>query len=302
MKILSIVLIAFQLLVISSLSFGETTQKTKEFRLVVKETKWELLPGVEVNAWTYNGQIPGPEIRVKEGERVKIIFQNQLPVPTTIHWHGLIVPAKMDGVPGVSMPEVKPGETYTYEFIAKPSGTFWYHPHFDSVNQISKGLYGPFIVEPKIPDVKVDREYILMMSEWVVPPKQESQAGHSMEKMGGGMQEANYFTINGKSAPAIPPMKVKKGEHIRVRFINAGNQVHPMHLHGHAFKIVSTDGYSLPNKGQMKDTLPVNAGERFDVVFKADNPGTWAFHCHDLHHVTNDGVYPGGLLMLVQYE
>jgi len=302
MKILSIVLIAFQVLVISSLSFGEAPQKIREFRLVAEETKWELLPGVEVNAWTYNGQIPGPEIRVKEGERVRIVFQNQLPVPTTIHWHGLIVPAKMDGVPGVSMPEVKPGETYTYEFVAKPSGTFWYHPHFDSVNQISKGLYGPFIIEPKIPDAKVDREYILMMSEWVVPPKQESQAGHSMEKMGGGMQEANYFTINGKSAPAIPPMKVKKGEHIRVRFINAGNQVHPMHLHGHAFKIISTDGYSLPNKGQMKDTLPVNAGERFDVIFKADNPGTWAFHCHDLHHVTNDGVYPGGLLTLVQYE
>jgi FtsP/CotA-like multicopper oxidase with cupredoxin domain len=302
MKILSVVLILFQLLVISSLSFGEAPQKVREFRLVAKETKWELLPGVEVNAWTYNGQIPGPEIRVKEGERVKIIFRNQLTVPTTIHWHGLIVPAKMDGVPGVSMPEVKPGETYTYEFIAKPSGTFWYHPHFDSVNQISKGLYAPFIVEPKIPDVKVDREYILMMSEWVVPPKQEAQAGHSMEKMGGGMQEANYFTINGKSAPAIPPLKVKKGEHVRVRFINAGNQVHPMHLHGHAFKIISTDGYSLPNKGQLKDTLPVNAGERFDVIFKADNPGTWAFHCHDLHHVTNDGAYPGGLLTLVQYE
>ena len=302
MKILSIVLITFQLLVITSLSFGETAQKTKEFRLVAKETKWELLPGVEVNAWTYNGQVPGPEIRVKEGDRVRVVLKNQLTVPTTIHWHGLIVPSKMDGVPGISMSEVKPGESYTYEFIAKPSGTFWYHPHFDSVNQISKGLYGPFIVEPKARDLKVDREYTLMMSEWVVPPKQESQAGHSMEKMGGGMQEANYFTINGKSAPAIPPMKVKKGEHIRVRFINAGNQVHPMHLHGHAFKIISTDGYSLPNKGQWKDTLPVNAGERFDVIFKADNPGTWAFHCHDLHHVTNDGVYPGGLLTLVQYE
>ena len=258
--------------------------------------------GGEVNAWTYNGQIPGPEIRVKEGERVKIIFQNQLTVPTTIHWHGLIVPSKMDGVPGISMPEVKPGESYTYEFIAKPSGTFWYHPHFDSLNQISKGLYGPFIIEPKIPDTKVDREYILMMSEWTIPPKQESQGAHSMEKMGGGMKEANYFTINGKSAPAIPSLKVKKGEHVRIRFINAGNQVHPMHLHGHTFKIISTDGYPLPNKGQLKDTLPVNAGERFDVIFKTDNPGTWAFHCHDLHHVTNDGVYPGGLLTLVQYE
>jgi len=118
MKILSIVLIAFQALMITSLSFGETAQKTKEFRLVAKEMKWELLPGVEVNAWTYNGQIPGPEIRVKEVDRVKIILQNQLSVPITIHWHGLIVPNRMDGVPGISMPEVKPGETYTYEFIS----------------------------------------------------------------------------------------------------------------------------------------------------------------------------------------
>ncbi len=115
------------------------------------------------------------------------------------------------------------------------------------------------------------------------------------------MGDANYFTINGKAAPAIPPLKVRKGGLVRVRMINAGNQVHPMHLHGYVFTIVSTDGHLLP-KGVMKDTLPVNAGERFDVLFKADNPGTWAFHCHDLHHVTNDGVYPGGLLTVVQYE
>lgn len=302
MNIFSVIVI--MLLAIDSFCYAETV-KTKEFKLVAKETKWELLPGVEINAWAYNGRIPGPEIRVKEGDRVKIILQNQLNVPTTIHWHGLIVPTRMDGVPGVSMAEVKPGESFTYEFIAKPSGTFWYHPHFDSLNQISKGLYGAFIVEPKVSDAKVDRDYVLIMSEWTIPSKKESQGAHSMEKMEVGMvgmKEANYFTINGKSAPAIPPLKVKKGERIRIRFINAGNQVHPMHLHGHAFKIISTDGYPLFNKGQWKDTLPVNAGERFDVIFKADNPGTWALHCHDLHHVTNDGVYPGGLLTLVQYE
>lgn len=140
MKIFSIVLISFQLLPIHPLSFGKVLKKIREFRLFAKETKWDLLPGVEANAWTYNGQSPGPENRVKEGDRVKIIFQNQLSVPTTIHWHGLIVPSKMDGVPGVSMPELKLREVFTYEFIAKPSGTFWYHPHFESVNQISKGL------------------------------------------------------------------------------------------------------------------------------------------------------------------
>lgn len=273
----------------------------REFRLVAQETTWELLPGVALKAWTYNGQVPGPEIRVNEGERVRVVLENKLPAPTTIHWHGLIIPASMDGVPGVSMEAVKPGESFAYEFVAANPGTFWYHPHVDSLNQISRGMYGAFIVEPRKRDLKIDREYTLIMSEWVVPSKSES--AEAMRGVGGmgGMEAANYYTINGKSAPAIPPMKVKQGERVLIRFINAGNEVHPMHLHGHAFQVVATDGYPLPSTVQ-KDTLPINAGERFDVIVAADNPGTWAFHCHDLHHVTNDGRYPGGLLMLFQYE
>jgi FtsP/CotA-like multicopper oxidase with cupredoxin domain len=101
-------------------------------------------------------------------------------------------------------------------------------------------------------------------------------------KMGGGMDDANYYTINGKSAPAIPNPKVKKGQRILIRFINVGNQVHPMHIHGHAFTVISTDGYPFPTPFR-KDTLAINAGERYDVILEADNPGTWAFHCHDLH-------------------
>lgn len=141
-----------------------------------------------------------------------------------------------------------------------------------------------------------------MMSEWVVTPKQKFQADHSIEKMGREMQEANYFTINGKSAPTLPPITVKKANILESDLSMQRIKVHPMHLHGHAFKIVSTDGYFLPNKGQWKDRFPVNARGRFDVIFKAENPGTWAFHCHDPHHVTNDGVYSRGLLTLVQYE
>lgn len=273
----------------------------REFRLVAQETTWELLPGVAVKAWTYNGQVPGPEIRVTEGERVRVVLENKLPAPTTIHWHGLIIPASMDGVPGVSMEAVKTGESFTYEFVVTHPGTFWYHPHVDSLNQISKGLYGAFIVEPMKRDLKIDREVTLIMSDWVVPSKSESAEAMSGGGGKGGMDSANYYTINGKSAPAIPPMKVKQGERILIRFINAGNAVHPMHLHGHAYEVVATDGYRLPST-VWKDTLPINAGERFDVIVAADNPGTWAFHCHDLHHVTNDGKYPGGLLLLFQYK
>ncbi len=198
------------------------------------------------------------------------------------------------------MQPIKPGESHTYEFVVRNAGTYWYHPHVDSATQISKGLYGALIVDARTPGTKFDQEYTLFMGEWNVPIVSDSEGTAGM-KMGGGMNDANYYTINGKSAPAIPNLKVRKGQRILIRFINAGNQVHPMHIHGHAFTVIGTDGYPLPTPFR-KDTLAINAGERYDAILEADNPGTWAFHCHDLHHVMNNGVYPGGLLQLVQYE
>jgi len=137
----------------------KTTKNTEiltgnTFELVAKEARHQLNDEVNVTAWTFNGSVPGSQIRVKEGEKVKINLKNELPDPVSIHWHGIPLPNEMDGIPGVTQNAVKPGESFTYEFVASHPGTYMYHTHQDGVNQIDKGLYGSFIVEPKNKDRK----------------------------------------------------------------------------------------------------------------------------------------------------
>lgn len=262
----------------------------KVFALEAKPVLWKINAETQVTAWTYNGTVPGPLIRVTEGDPVRVIFKNNLVKPTTIHWHGVPVPNNMDGV---GQP-IKAGETFTYEFVAKPAGTFMYHSHYDTDTQINIGLFGAFIIEPKNwAEVKPDQDVTLILNEWRVL---NGVTYPAMPDMG----EPNYFTANGKTYPDIPSINVKRGERVRVRFIGAGQFEHPMHLHGMPFKIVATDGYPVPEVAQLtKDTIPVHPGERFDIEFIADNPGQWAFHCHIVHHVTNNDVEPGGLLFIV---
>jgi FtsP/CotA-like multicopper oxidase with cupredoxin domain len=234
-------------------------------------------------------------IRVTEGDQVRIIVKNELPVPTTIHWHGVEVPNAMDGVPGVTQDPIQPGETFTYEFIAKPAGTFMYHSHFEGDVQVGAGLYAPFIIDPKEPDANppvVDK--VLMISE-VRMTDGETYAAMPM----GGM-EPNYFTINGKSFPATETITIKKGDLVRLRLIAIGQFIHPMHLHGMPFKIVATDGHPVPEAAQLtKDTISVAPGERYDIEFIATETGQWMLHCHILHHTTNDNVEPGGLMLMI---
>ncbi len=271
--------------------------EVKVFSLTAKPVKWPITGGTTVTAWTYNGTVPGPLIRVNEGDKIRVVLKNELPEATSIHWHGLPVPNNQDGVaePAVTQKPIMPGETYTYEFIAKPAGTFMYHSHVQTDRQIPIGLSAPLIIDP--PGTKTyDKDFVLMLNEWQV------RDGKTYAAMP-GMNEPNYFTVNGKAFPDIPTINVKKGERVRVRLIGAGQFEHPMHLHGMSFKIVATDGNPVPEVAQLtKDTIPVHPGERFDVEFVADNPGQWAFHCHVLHHVTNDNVEPGGLLFLVNVE
>jgi len=267
----------------------------KVFELTAKAVLWPIMDGVAVTAYTYNGTVPGPMIRVSEGDSVRVIVKNELPVPTTIHWHGVEVPNAMDGVPGVTQDPIQPGETFTYEFTAKPAGTFMYHSHFEGDIQVSAGLYAPFIIEPKEPEANppaVDR--VLMISEWRMTD------GLTYAPMPMGGMEPNYFTINGKAFPATETITVKKGERVRLRFIGIGQFIHPMHLHGFPFKIVATDGHPVPEIAQLtKDTISVAPGERYDVEFVATEPGMWMLHCHILHHTTNDNVEPGGLMMVI---
>ena len=273
--------------------------RTKVFELTAKPVLWKINADTQVTALTYNGTVPGPLIRVTEGDRIRIVFTNKLTTPTSIHWHGQFVPSNMDGVaqPELSQKPVMPGETFTYEFVAKPAGTFMYHSHVDTDSQINVGLFGGLIVDPKNWNaIKPDVDATLILNEWRVI---DGVTYPAMPSMG----EPNYFTINGKTYPDIPTINVKKGQRVRLRFVGAGQFEHPMHLHGSGFKIVATDGFPVPPAAQLtKDTIPVHPGERFDVEFVAVNPGKWALHCHIVHHATNNDVEPGGLLMVVNVE
>ena len=266
----------------------------KVFELTTKAVQWPILDGTTVTAYSYNGTVPGPMIRVTEGDRVRVIVKNELPDPTTIHWHGVEVPNAMDGVPGVTQDPIQPGETFTYEFTAKPAGTFMYHSHFEGDIQVSVGLYAPFIIDPKEPTSRPDVDVTLMISEWLF------NDGHTYAAMPMSGMEPNYFTVNGKAFPSTETVNVKKGQIVRLRLIAIGQFIHPMHLHGMAFKIVATDGHPVPEAAQLtKDTLSVAPGERYDIEFVATEPGQWMLHCHILHHTTNDNVEPGGLMLMI---
>ena len=267
----------------------------KVFELTAKAVKWNILDTVAVTAYTYNGTVPGPMIRVTEGDQVRIVVKNDLPDGTTIHWHGVEVPNAMDGVPGVTQDPIEPGQTFTYEFTAKPAGTFMYHSHFEGDVQVGAGLYAPIIIDPKEAEANppaVDK--VLMISEWL------QKDGQTYAAMPMGGMEPNYFTINGKAFPSTETITVKKGERVRLRLIGIGQFIHPMHLHGFPFKIVATDGHPVPEAAQLtKDTVSVAPGERYDIEFVPTETGQWMLHCHILHHTTNDNVEPGGLMLMI---
>jgi FtsP/CotA-like multicopper oxidase with cupredoxin domain len=278
---------------------------TREFTLVAQEVDWELFPGTTVRAWTYNGSMPGPEIRVTEGDLVRVTLKNELPVPTVIHWHGIDVPFAMDGVPGLTQDAVPPGGTFVYEFPATNPGTRWYHSHQDAEVQGHLGLYGPMIVEPKTPPAgpKYDREYTYTLSEWslaLTPAVAKGEA--SLPRTGPGaphskQMDFDFFLMNGKAHQSIPPVLVKQGERVRIRLINAGSIMHTIHTHGHSFKIVATDGNPVPEVAQLtKDSVTLGPSERVDIELLANNPGIWMFHCHMEHHMSN------GMMTTIRYE
>jgi FtsP/CotA-like multicopper oxidase with cupredoxin domain len=229
---------------------------------------------------------------------IRVHLVNRLPEATTIHWHGVPVPNGMDGVPGVTAPVVPPGGSFTYEFRAPAPGTYWYHPHHDSAAQIARGLYGLLIVDPP-GDVKSwDRDVPLVIGEFAGGMGGAGRMGGSMGTMGG---MGAILLINGKTAPAIPEVRVKQGEKILFRMVNTGNMVHPMHVHGLHWEILATDGFDLSGT-YSKDTLPLNAGERYDGLLKADNPGRWLVHCHNLQHVGESAGAMTGLVFELVVE
>jgi FtsP/CotA-like multicopper oxidase with cupredoxin domain len=274
------------------------TGQTRSFDLTVKEADWELLPGVVTRAVTFNGTVPGPTIRVTEGDTVEIAVTNALDEPTSIHWHGLHVPNDQDGVGGITQPMIESGQTFNYRFVAPHAGTFMYHAHgTNSREQIDRGLYAPFIIDPASGDaIEADKDVTLTIGNWMVGDAAGDMAGMNMGDSASMSMEYDYFTINGKSFPATEAIEVEQGQLVRLRFLNPSQTIHPMHLHGMDMAIVAKDGEPLAEP-QRINTLDLAQGETYDVVFLADNPGTWLLHCHDLHHASNAGEEPGGLIV-----
>lgn len=258
------------------------------FRLSVGKVTWTIAPGTRVNALAYNAQVPGPVIRGKVGDRLRVDVTNTLDEPTSVHWHGLSVPNAMDGAGDVTQKPIQPGETFTYRFTLTRPGTYFYHSHTAADRQVALGLSGALIVDGG-PVEKVAADVPMMLGEWTIAPDGNVP---SME-MEGALP--NWFTINGKSWPDTGVIRVRKGESVRIRFIGAGQFAHPMHIHGGSFRIVATDGNPVPRAAQLlKDTVMVAPGERYDVVWTAEEKGTWLVHCHILHHTTNDGAEVNG--------
>ncbi|PBB19848.1 DUF4396 domain-containing protein [Mesorhizobium sp. WSM4313] len=271
----------------------------KVFELRPSVIRWHILPDVTVDAYAYNGQIPGPRIHIRQGDRVRINVTNTLPEETTVHWHGLILPNQMDGPAEITQAPIEPGQTYSYEFTATQHGTYFYHPHAKPDRTQALGLYGALIIDPANPadEVAADHDYVIELQEWLV---REGLTYPSMP-MDGGMP--NFFTINGKAYPSTDTIHMKVGETLKVRFIGTNNGfIHPMHIHGGPFEVVARDGETIPVAARfLADTVNVGPGQRYDIVWTARRPGKWLIHCHIPHHTTNNNAEEkgGGGLMVV---
>lgn len=278
---------------------GQQRDGATEFELTAKPVWWNILRDQRVAAWSYNGIVPGPEIRVETGERVRVKFKNELPDPTTVHWHGVGVPNSQDGVPGVTQEPIDPGKSQTYEFVAKPagdpngSGTFMYHSHFEEDRQMSAGLSGALIIGPKGQSARAGENRTLVVSEWTV----DASTGRTRGVMPMEGMFPNFFTINGKSFPDTEQIDISAGKPVTLRLLNAGQFAHPLHLHGTAFKVIARDGHPTDDRS-LRDTVTLESGERADISFTLPK-GKWLFHCHIGHHATNDGQGPGGLMTVV---
>jgi manganese oxidase len=382
--------------------------RTRHFELVVTSEMSGTIELYEMNNGNYSRvvaipfqspdqeapAVPGPEIRVTEGDTVVVTIRNENALPHTFHLHGGLVPWEMDGVDYLTQMPILPGEEFTYTFEAMKAGTYWYHCHVDGAHHIDLGMYGAFIVEEREPPVKADREFVILLDEmdnchvhgntepvnpqtseqsgaffqknscaqrflqdWLaqnqagnvvggtaspytnstICPQLVPQAGDPPEVQAAKQQAAralgcagahghgnppmwqtpkrwwpetmpvyvpsyNTFLMNGKAFPDTPVIAVKQGETLRLRIINAGNQWHAIHPHGHTMDVLYRDGYPLGTASFKADTLTVGPGERYDVFLRLDNPGLWMIHDQNGIATMNDDQHPGGMMTCIAYD
>jgi hypothetical protein len=251
----------------------------KVFHLIAQVITQQIAPDKKIAVWGYNGSAPGPTIQVNEGDRVRVIFDNQLPEPTSVHWHGFEDQIQFDGQPGISQPPVKPGERFIYEFDIHQNGTYFYHSHM--AMQEMAGMLGAFIMHPKEAYAPhCDKDFAMLIQEYAVLPSNTVPNTMNME--------FNWLLLNGKAGPMNTPLIVRLGDRVRIRFINLGMDHHPMHLHGNTFHITGTEGGRIPEAAWWPgNTVLVGVAQARNVEFVANNPGDWMLHCHLPHHMMN---------------
>ncbi len=279
------------------------TGRVREYAFEAAPVDFELA-GRALPTWGYDGGVPGPELRLTEGDTLRVRLKNGLPADTTIHWHGLPLVNEMDGVPNVTQPPIKSGEEFVYEFVVPTSGSYMYHSHVGL--QLDRGLYGPLIVEPRREDLSYDQEYALVLDDWLDGAEgtpedalEELRAGGGgmgggmMGGMGGGMGgmggggmggggEAGAFGLldyplyimNGRAPENPETLDVRRGDRVRLRIMNpASNTAFRFAVAGHRLTVTHADG--LPVEPVEVDALRIGMGERYDVLIEADNPGVW---------------------------
>ena len=251
----------------------------KVFHLIAQVINQAITPDKKIDVWGYNGSAPGPTIQVTQGDRVRVIFDNQLPESTSIHWHGFEDRIQYDGQPGISQPPVKPGGRFIYEFDIHQEGTYFYHSHM--AMQEMAGMLGAFIMHPKEPyRPHCDKDFAISLQEYAVLPNNTVPNTMNMEY--------NWLVLNGKAGPATTPLIVRLGDRVRVRFVNLGMDHHPMHIHGHTFYTTGTEGGRIPEMAWWPgNTVLVSVAQSRTVEFVANNPGDWMLHCHLPHHMMN---------------
>src|SRR5512134_1768063 len=254
----------------------------KEFHLIAEPVVRELAPGMIAQLWGYNGQSPGPTIECVEGDKVRIFVTNRLPEHTTIHWHGILLPSGMDGVGGLTQPQIPVGKTFVYEFQMKKSGTFMYHPHADEMVQMAMGMMGFIVVHPKEPSfMRVDRDFVFLINAYDIDPGSATPRVNTMT-------DFNLWSWNSRVFPGIDHLAVRKGDRVRIRIGNLTMTNHPIHLHGYDFEVTGTDGGWVPKSARWPEvTTDVAVGQMRAIEFTANEPGDWAFHCHKSHHTMN---------------
>jgi manganese oxidase len=263
----------------------------KQFELTAAITKWEVAPGEFVDAWSYNGIVPGPMIKIDAGDTIRVIFNNETPMASDIHWHGLPIPNDQDGVSPYTQDLVKSGESFTYEFTVDEPMIAMYHAHMHSQISVPNGMFGAFIVGDNpipygetISGITIPED--LVLAEEI--PMVLNDAG------------VIGLTLNGKSFPATAPMVLQEGEWASVHYYNEGLTAHPMHLHGFPQLVYAKDGIPL-DYPYWADTINVAPGERFSVLFQGSMPGVWVWHCHILTHVESDeGLFGMATAVIVE--